>query len=95
MNIYVGELPYSITEDDLKTMFTEFGKLEGVRIILDRMTGRSKGFGFVEMADNSEADRAIKALNGKNIEGTNIKVIPAVSGAERPKRLKPFNSNRH
>lgn len=95
MNIYVGELPYSITEEDLKTMFTEFGKLEGVRIIQDRMTGRSKGFGFVEMADDSEADRAIKALNGKIIDGTNIKVIRAVSGAERPKRPKPFNSKRH
>lgn len=96
MNIYVGQLPNSVTEDNLKTMFTEFGELESVRIIFDRMTGRSKGFGFVEMANNSEADRAIKALNGKIIERMNIKVIPALSVAERRKRPKrSFSRSRY
>jgi len=88
MNIYVGQLPYSVTEGDLKTMFSEFGELESVKVISDRETGRSKGFGFVEMPSNSDADRAIKALNGKVIEGKNIKVIPADTGAKRQKNSK-------
>ena len=86
MNIYVGQLSYSVTEDDLRAMFAEFGETESVRIILDRITGRSKGFGFVEMGNESEADRAMKALNGKMVEGMNIKVIPAVPDPERSKR---------
>lgn len=95
MNIYVGQLPYSVTEDDLKAMFAEFGQLESVRIISDRMTGRSKGFGFVEMPSNSEADQAMKSLNGKMVDGRNIKVIPADSGAKRQKRQKrPFSRDR-
>jgi len=88
MNIYVGQLPHGVTEEDLKTLFSEFGELESVKIIPDRLTGHSKGFGFVEMPSNSDADRAMKALNGKLIEGINIKVIPADSGAKRQKRPK-------
>lgn len=94
MNIYVGQLPYSVTEEDLKSMFTEFGELESVKIISDRMTGRSKGFGFVEMPSNSDADKAIKALNGKMVDGRNIKVIPADSGAKK-KPKKSFGRNRY
>ena len=88
MNIYVGQLPYSVTEDNLRAMFAEFGELESVRVISDRITGRSKGFGFVEMPSNSEADKAMKSLNGKMVDGRNIKVIPADSGAKRPTREK-------
>lgn len=96
MNIYVGQLPYSVTENDLKAMFTEFGELGSVKIIPDRMTGRSKGFGFVEMPSNSEADRAIKALNGKMVDGKSIKVIPADPGGKKPKRTKrSFGRNRY
>lgn len=83
MNIYVGKLPYSVTEDDLRAMFTEFGELESVKIITDKYSGQSKGFGFVEMPSNSEADQAIKALNGKLINGRNIKVNPADPGGRR------------
>jgi len=86
MNIYVGKLPYSVTEDDLRAMFVEFGDLESVKIIKDRYSGQSKGFGFVEMPSNSEADKAIKALNGKFIHGQNIKVNPADHGGKRSKR---------
>jgi RNA recognition motif-containing protein len=64
MNMYVGNLSYSVTEDDLKALFSEFGEVESVNVIKDKFSGRSKGFGFVEMPDNSEADKAIKALNG-------------------------------
>jgi RNA recognition motif-containing protein len=87
MNIYVGQLPYSITEDDLRAMFKEFGEIESAKIIMDQNTTQSKGFGFVDMPNNSEADRAIKSLNGKLINGRNIKVNPADPGGKRPKRL--------
>ena len=86
MNIYVGKLPYSITEDDLRAMFVEFGELESVKIIKDKFTKQSKGYGFVEMPSNSEADQAIKALNGILVKGRNIKVNPADPGGKRSKR---------
>lgn len=86
MNIYVGQLPYRMTERDLRVMFEEFGELESVRIVSDRITGRSKGFGFVEMSSDSEAAKAMKSLDGRVIDGKNIKVIPADSGAGRAKR---------
>jgi RNA recognition motif-containing protein len=86
MNIYVGMLDYSVTEDKLRELFEVFGKIESAKIITDRFSGRSKGFGFVEMPDNSEADQAIKALNGKRINGRNIKVNPADPGGKRAKR---------
>jgi RNA recognition motif-containing protein len=96
MNIYVGQLPNSVTEESLKTLFSEFGTLESVKIISDRTTGQSKGFGFVEMPNNSEADRAIKSLNGKLVDGRNIRVVPADSGAKRSKKSKrPFSRNRY
>jgi len=93
MNIYIGNLAYSVTEDRLKEMFAEFGEVESVKIIMDRYTNRSKGFGFVEMPDNSEADQAIKALNGKMIEGRNLKVNQATPGGKRSK--KSFNRRRY
>ena len=86
MNIYVGNLSHNISEDSLKEIFEEFGVIESAKIITDMATGRSKGFGFVEMPNNSEADQAIKALNGKYIEGRNIKVNPANPGGKRSKR---------
>jgi len=86
MNIYVGNLPDRLTEDGLKAIFTEFGEIESVKIISDRFSGKSRGFGFVEMPSNSEADQAIKALNGKMIEGRNIKVNPADPGGKRSKK---------
>ena len=86
MNIYVGNLPYKVTENSLRSMFEEFGEIESAKVITDRYSGRSKGFGFVEMPSNSDADRAIKALNGKFIEGRNIKVNQANPGGKRSKR---------
>ena len=86
MNIYVGNLSYSVTEDSLKAMFVEFGEVESAKVIMDNFSGRSKGFGFVEMPSNSEADKAIKALNGKFIEGRNIKVNQANPGSKSSKR---------
>jgi len=86
MNLYVGNLAYSVTEEDLKDVFSEFGELESVNIIKDKYSGQSKGFGFVEMPDNSEADKAIKALNGSQLKGRPIKVNQAKPRGDRPAR---------
>lgn len=87
MNIYIGNLSNNTTAEALKAMFDAFGQVETVKIITDRFSGRSKGFGFVEMPSNSEADQAIKALNGKQLDGSNIKVNPADPGGKRrPKK---------
>lgn len=86
MNIYVGNLPYSLTEDELKAAFSQFGEVSSVNIIMDRMSGQSKGFGFVEMPDNSEADEAIKALNESALNGRNIRVNQARPRGERSPR---------
>jgi len=93
MNIYVGNLSYNFKEDGLKALFDEFGEVESAKIIMDRFSGRSKGFGFVEMPNNSEADQAIKALNGRLVDGKNIKVNPANPGGKRGK--KPFKPRRY
>ncbi len=86
MNIYVGNLPYSLTEDDLRAAFSEFGEVSSASIIMDKMSGQSKGFGFVEMPDDSEADQAIKALNESALNGRNIKVNQARPRGERSPR---------
>jgi RNA recognition motif-containing protein len=86
MNIYIGNLSYNTTEDTLKSLFVEFGTVESVKVIKDRFSGRAKGFGFIEMPSNSEADQAIKALNGNRVDGSHIKVRPADSGGKRRKR---------
>jgi RNA recognition motif-containing protein len=86
MNIYVGNLAFNVTADDLKEAFSAFGKVESANIISDKFTGQSKGFGFVEMPDNSDADKAMKALNGQNLKGRNIKVNQAKPKSDRPKR---------
>jgi RNA recognition motif-containing protein len=86
MNIYVGNLAYSVTEDELRNAFSEFGEVSSVNLIIDRGTGQSKGFGFVEMPDNSEADEAIKALNGVPLNGRSIKVNQAKPREQRPAR---------
>jgi RNA recognition motif-containing protein len=86
MNIYIGNLGPGITTDILKAMFVEFGEVESCKIISDGRSGRSKGFGFVEMPSNSEADQAIKTLNGKFVEGQNIKVNHADPGGKKKKQ---------
>jgi RNA recognition motif-containing protein len=90
MNIYVGNLPYGISEDDLKAAFGKFGDVSSAKIIMDKETGRSKGFAFVEMSNDSDADKAIKALNETSLQGRNIKVNPARPREERPARKSRF-----
>ena len=77
MNIYVGNLSYSTTEDELRTLFAEHGAVDSVRLITDRDTGRAKGFAFVEMSDGTEANAAIAALNGKDVDGRALTVNEA------------------
>ncbi|NIM97821.1 MAG: RNA-binding protein, partial [candidate division Zixibacteria bacterium] len=77
MNIYVGSLSYNVTEEELKQAFEPFGEVESVRIIKDMYSGRSKGFGFVEMPGKSEAQSAIDGLNGKELKGRTLKVNEA------------------
>ncbi|MDJ0928537.1 MAG: RNA-binding protein [Gammaproteobacteria bacterium] len=84
--LYVGNLPYSTTEDSLRETFGQSGTVESATIIIDRDTGRSKGFGFVEMSNDSEAQAAIEALNGTNMDGRQIKVNEAKPRAPRDNR---------
>jgi RNA recognition motif-containing protein len=84
MNIYVGNLPYNITEADLRDAFSQYGEVSQVTLITDKFTGQSKGFGFVEMTRNAEADAAIKGLNETNFKGRNIKVNQAKPKSDRP-----------
>lgn len=86
MNIYVGNLPYSVTDSDLRETFSRFGEVSQVNLISDRFTGESKGFGFVEMSSNAQADAAIKALNGTDMKGRNITVNQAKPKSDRPAR---------
>lgn len=83
MNIYAGNLSYQTNESDLREAFEAFGAVSSSAVIKDRETGQSKGFGFVEMPNNAEADSAIKALNGRAINGRNIKVNQAEPRKER------------
>lgn len=95
MNIYLGNLSFNTTEDTLKTLFDAFGEVESVKLIKDRFSGRPKGFAFIEMPSNSEADQAIKALNGNRIDGNHIKVRPADPGGKKRKKKRGFRRNRY
>ena len=76
-NIYCGNLSYDTNQDTLHALFAEYGEVESVNVITDRYTGRSKGFGFVEMASEQAAAEAIEALNGKSVDGREIRVEKA------------------
>ena len=78
MNIFVGNLKYSITEDDMRDIFGEYGELNSVKLITDKFTGKSKGFGFVEMANDEEAKKAIEELNGAEVEGRSMVVNESI-----------------
>ena len=84
MNIYVGNLSYEVTEEDLQEVFEGFGQIESVKIINDNYSGRSKGFGFVEMSNNAEAQSAINGLNDNELKGRTLRINAA----------RPRNENR-
>jgi len=86
MNIYIGNLPYQVTEDDLRDAFSQFGQVDSANIITDKFSGRSKGFGFVDMPHDDEAREAIESMNDKDLKGRTIKVNEARPREERPAR---------
>jgi len=92
MNIFVGSLPFSIEEADLRESFEAYGAVDSVKIITDKFTGRSKGFGFVEMPNDDEAQKAIDELNGATVQGRAIVVNKSEPKPEGERRS--FNSNR-
>ena len=89
MNIYVGNLSYNVEEFDLKEIFEEYGEVSSVKIITDKFTGKSKGFGFIEMSDDNEAKRAIEELNGGELENRKI-----VVNESQPKEERSNNNRR-
>jgi len=82
-NIFVGNLAFSVTENTVRSLFEEYGAVDRVSLVTDRDTGRARGFGFVEMSGDAEADRAIEALNGRQVEGRAMNVNEARPKSER------------
>ena len=81
--LYVGNLSYNVTNASLETLFADFGRVQSAQVVMDRDTGRSKGFGFVEMSDNGQAQAAIAALNQKEVDGRSLTVNEARPREER------------
>jgi len=86
MNMYIGNLAFGVTEEELREIFSVYGEVASVSLIKDRFSGQSKGFGFIEMPNNSEADTAIKALNKSMLKGRDIKVNQAEQRKKSTKR---------
>jgi len=84
--LYVGNLAFSVTDDELMQAFTSFGNVVSARVVMDRMTGRSKGFGFVEIEDDGQADEAVNKMNGQTIAGRPVRVSEAKPQEDRPRR---------
>lgn len=83
--IYVGNLSFSVTDDELMQAFASFGNVTSARVVMDRMTGRSKGFGFVEIEDDGAADEAVNKMNGQTIAGRPVRVSEAKPQEDRPR----------
>ncbi|HET7315349.1 RNA-binding protein [Salinisphaera sp.] len=90
MNIYVGNLSWNSTDDDLRTAFEAFGEVSSAKVIMDRETGRSRGFGFVEMSDDNAARQAIEGMNGKDLQGRTLRVNEARPRDDRPRGPRRF-----
>ncbi len=86
MNIYVSNLSFNVQDEDLKGFFEEYGEVSSAKVITDKFTGRSRGFGFVEMSDDASAQKAIQELDGATVEGRAIKVSEA-----KPREARPSN----
>ena len=86
MNIYVSNLSFNVQDEDLREFFTSYGEVSSAKVIMDKETGRSRGFGFVEMSDDEAAKKAISELDGASVEGRNIRVNEAKPREDRPAR---------
>jgi|SRR5678810_805339 RNA recognition motif-containing protein len=93
MNIYVSNLSFNVQDEDLKEFFTPYGEVTSAKIINDKESGRSRGFGFVEMPDDAASKKAIAELDGAEVEGRNIKVMEAKPKEDRPARSGGFRNN--
>ncbi|HEY0731668.1 MAG TPA: RNA-binding protein [Chitinophagaceae bacterium] len=95
MNIYVSNLSFNVQDEDLREFFTPYGEVTSAKVINDKFTGKSKGFGFVEMSDDTAAQKAIAELNQAAVDGRNINVMEARPKEDRPARSNnnPFRSN--
>jgi RNA recognition motif-containing protein len=94
MNIFVGSLPFQLEEADLKELFEAYGEVSTVKLIIDRESGRSKGFGFVEMTDDEAAQSAITGLNGSEVKGRSIAVSQAEEKKPNDRRGGGYGGNR-
>lgn len=81
--LYVGNLPYGITDDDLKNLFSQAGTVDEATVMTERETGRSRGFGFVEMSSDADAENAIRMFDGYTMDGRQLRVNPAMEREER------------
>lgn len=86
MNIYVSNLSFNVNDEDLRGFFTEYGEVTSAKVIMDKFTNQSRGFGFVEMSNDASAKKAIAELDGATVEGRNIKVMEAKPKEDRPAR---------
>ena len=93
MNIYVSNLSFNVQDEDLREFFTEYGEVTSAKVIMDKMTNQSRGFGFVEMSDDEASKKAIAELDGATVEGRTIKVMEAKPKEDRPARSNNLRSN--
>lgn len=93
MNIYVSNLSFNVQDEDLRGFFSPYGDVSSAKVIMDKFTGKSKGFGFVEMSDDAAAKKAIAELDNGVVEGRNIKVMEARPKEERPARNNGFRND--
>lgn len=94
MNIYVSNLSFNVQDEDLRAYFEEYGEVTSAKVIIDRETGRSRGFGFVEMPDQASAEAAIGGLDGASVEGRSMRVNEAKPREEKKPRSSYSNNNR-
>ncbi len=93
MNIYVSNLSFNVQDEDLRGFFTPYGDVTSAKVIMDKFTGKSKGFGFVEMSDSAAAKKAIAELDNGTVDGRNIKVMEARPKEDRPARNNGFKND--
>jgi len=93
MNIYISNLSYGVKDASLQELFSAFGEVSSAKVITDKFTGRSRGFGFVEMVDDAEGEKAINALNETQFDGRTISVNVAKPREERPRNFSPKGGN--
>ena len=93
MNIYVSNLSFNVQDEDLRGFFAEYGEVSSAKVVMDKMTNRSRGFGFVEMPDDEASRKAIAELDGASVEGRTIKVMEAKPKEDRPARNNNFRNN--